>query len=130
MPLMSNVSSHMNAPLAAYQEFIDALVERRECVIAERFERSHPWPEGAALARFNSLLDSLTHEQRDGFAQLLRLAREGGIHDVLVVLSELQNLKGLRFSQGEVEWPHEPYGTEMFFDWVARKEGQEWPSGS
>lgn len=117
----------MRTGLAAYQAFVDALVARRECVLSRRVTDGQLWPEQSALAQFNELLISLTPEQRAGVASLLAKAREGGIHDTLVELSERSNLKGLRLSQGGVELPHEPYGTEIYFDWVARCAGEEWP---
>lgn len=117
----------MKSALAAYQTLVDALVARRECVLSRRVNEGRLWPEQADLAQFNQLVASLTPDQRAGVAALLAKAREGGIHDTLVELSERSNLEGLRLSQGGVELPHEPYGTEIYFDWVARCAGQEWP---
>ena len=117
----------MKSGLAAYQSVVDALVARRECVLSRRVGEGRLWPEQADLAQFNELVASLTPEQREGVATLLTKAREGGIHDTLVEFSERSNREGLRFSQGGVELPHEPYGTEIYFDWIARCAGEEWP---
>ena len=117
----------MKPGLAAYQALIDALVARRDCVLSRRVLGGQPWPDKADLAKFNDLVASLSPEQRLGVAALLMKAREGGIHDTLVELSERMNLEGLRLSQSGVELPHEPHGTEMFFDWVARCAGEKWP---
>jgi hypothetical protein len=117
----------MKTGLAAYQALVDALVARRECVLSRRVGAGQLWPEHSHLAQFNELLVALTPDQRAGVASLLAKAREGGMHDTLVELSERSNLQGLRLAQGGVELPHEPYGTEIYFDWVARCAGEEWP---
>jgi len=119
--------SLMKTGLAAYQALVDALVARRECVLSRRVSEGRLWPEQSDLAQFNELVASLTPDQRKGVSALLAKAREGGIHATLVELSERSNLEGLRLSQGGVELPHEPYGTEIFYDWVARCAGEEWP---
>jgi hypothetical protein len=118
----------MNRNLEKYQEIIDIMVERRPCVLAKRIAEENYWPEGAAHAKFNSILASLTPEQRSAVAELLQSARDGGMHDTLMVLSEKMNLEGLRFTANGEELPHEPYGTEIFFDWVARLNGEPWPN--
>ena len=117
----------MKSPVAEYHGLVDALVSRRQCIFAARVREGRSWPASSTLAEFNTLLDGLTQAQRQKIAELLQRARDGGIHDVLVELSERQNLKGLRFIQGDVELAMEPHGTEMYFDWAARIAGEAWP---
>jgi hypothetical protein len=116
--------------LAKYQSLVDALAERKECVIARRVSEGDPWPEQASHSKFNAFIATLTQEQRNLLAELLQSARSGGIHDALVVLSEKANLQNLKFVQGGEELPHEPYGTEIYYDWVARSAGDEWPKNA
>lgn len=116
--------------LAKYQALIDALAARKECVLARRVREVDSWPEQASNSKFNTLIATLTKEQRNLLAELLQSARNGGIHDALVVLSEKANLQNLKFVQGGEELPHEPYGTEIYYDWVARSAGDEWPKNA
>lgn len=117
----------MSQALSAYHDLVDAFVSRRECVLANRVASGTAWPSSSALAEFNSLIDQLGSEQRSLVSKLLTMAREGGIHDALVVLSERMNTRGLQLSEAGVELPFEPHGTEIYFDWVARCAGEEWP---
>lgn len=117
----------MNPALLAYHELIDALVSRRECIFASRFASEAAWPSSSAFAEFNALIAQLDPVQRGLVSKLLKLAREGGIHDSLVVLSERMETHGLRFAEAGVELPFEPHGTEIYFDWVSRCAGEEWP---
>jgi hypothetical protein len=122
----------MTAPsaLAKYQALIDTLVERNECVLARRVREGDLWPEQATNSKFNALVAPLSQEQRNQFAELLQSARNGGIHDVLVVLSEQMNLQNLKLVQGGEEIPNEPYGTEIYYDWAARSAGDDWPENA
>jgi hypothetical protein len=84
----------MNSPIDAYHDFVDALVARRECVLAKRVQTAWRWPAESSFAKFNSLVEGLSQAQRDLLAALLQEARDGGIHDVLAEVSERANLKG------------------------------------
>lgn len=117
----------MNQGLVAYHDLVDTLVARKDCVLAQRVLDGSAWPASSKLSQFNSLLAGLDPMQREQIAALLTMSREGGIHDALVVLSERMNLRGLRLVEGENQLPHEPHGTEIYFDWVARCSGEAWP---
>jgi len=58
---------------------------------------------------------------------MIQQARDGGIHDTLVYLSEQVDLDNLKLIKDDVELAVEPYGTTMYWDWIARSEGDEWP---
>jgi hypothetical protein len=118
----------MKSALDSYHEFVDELVARKSCVLANRVAEGATWPSSSELAEFNAFLGSLSMEQREQASRLLTKAREGGIHDSLVVLSERMNLKGLRLVENGVALPNEPHGTEIYFDWVARCAGEPWPN--
>jgi hypothetical protein len=117
----------MNSPIDAYHDFVDALVARRECVLAKRVQTAWRWPAESSFAKFNSLVEGLSQAQRDLLAALLQEARDGGIHDVLAEVSERANLKGFGLVQDGELLPMEPHGTEIYFDWVARCAGEAWP---
>jgi hypothetical protein len=115
----------MNA-LAIYKTFIDGLVKRREGVLAQ-WVRTKGWPDPPGNREINKLLSKLTPEEKEVVAKIVQQAREGGIHDTLVFVNDRVNLNGLRISENSVEMAIEPYGTELYFDWVARCAGDPWP---
>src|SRR5947209_7018065 len=116
----------MNARLAEYRTFIDALVRIRPCVLT-RWVRERGWPRSQENENFNRLLSELTPEQKETVVQMVQQARDGGIHDLLVYLTDEINLGGLRICRNGIELAIEPYGTEMYYDWRCRCEGEEWP---
>lgn len=113
----------MSTPLEKYQSIIDSLVEQRECSYSNRISINNPWPETSSNFKFNKFIETLSSDQKEKIAELLQLSRDSGIHDTLVILSEKMNLEGLRFTHNGEELPHELFGTEIYFDWVARAEG-------
>ena len=110
-----------------YEKIIDALVDRRESITAIQVRHGEQWRPTAEKSKFNHLIQSASPEQLAQFSELLQSERDSGFHDALVVLSELMNLENLRFSVNGEELPHEPYGTELYFDWIARVSGEPWP---
>jgi len=116
----------MNPQLAIYKTFIEGLVEQRTGVLGQ-WIRTKGWPDLPENRELNELLLRLTPNEKELIARIAQQARDGGIHDALVFLNERVNLKGLRITENGVEMAVEPYGTELFWDWVARCAGQEWP---
>lgn len=116
----------MNAHLKEYREFVDALVKKRVCVLAQ-WAKESGWPRSPENERFNQFLSELTLEQREVLAEMLQQARDGGIHDTLAYLNDEINLDGLRISRNGIELAVEPYRTEIYFDWMARVGGDDWP---
>ncbi|HZK80972.1 MAG TPA: DUF6547 family protein [Humisphaera sp.] len=116
----------MNPQLALWKTFVDGLVSKRIGVDGEWIRRKG-WPDLPENLEINKLLSGLTPEQKEVLATIAQRARDGGIHDALVFLNERMNLKGLRIVEGGVEMAVEPYGTELFWDWVARSNGSPWP---
>jgi carboxymethylenebutenolidase len=138
----------MSTPLDEYKPFVDGLVKIRPSVEA-RWVVEKGWPKieltdpmyrtlspAARKLRdeahqrnehINHFLAELTAEQREILADIVQEARDSGIHDTLVYINDSINLSGLRLSVNGIELAIEPYGTEMYFDWTARREGDEWP---
>jgi hypothetical protein len=117
----------MAAPLEDYKALIDALVRRRPSVLARWVTEGRGWPDLPENRAINEFLGSLTSSQKAIVAQLLQEARDSGMHDVLAYLNDEINLAGLRLVRNGQELPVEPYGTEMYYDWVSRREGDTWP---
>ncbi len=117
----------MATPLSEYKKLIDDLVQRRPSVTARAIKhqgRLHPSDRNEEV---NRLLAQLSSEQKEVVAQLIQQGRDGGIHDALAYLTDAINLEGHRLWRNGVELAVEPYGTEMYFDWLARLTGDDWP---
>ena len=113
--------------LDLYKRFIDALVELRPDVSAMWLSEKRPWPELPENKAINTFVSKLSNEQRAVLGHLLQHARDGGIHDTLAYLNDQINLDGLRLVINGTELPIEPFGTELYYDWTCRREGDPWP---
>lgn len=112
--------------LEKYREFVDGLVERRDGVLP-RWIREKGWPQLPENENINALLSRLKPDEREIVAQIAREARDGGIHDTLAYLQEQMDSKNLRLVMDGLELPVSPHDTEIFWDWVARANGDAWP---
>ncbi len=116
----------MNSSLAAYQEFIDGLTHIRRSVEADWIRRK-TWPKVRENQQVNKLISDLTPEQRSVMAEMIQSARDSGIHDFLASLNDEIRLRGLQLSRRNVILAIEPYGTELYWDWWSRCNGDPWP---
>lgn len=112
------------AGLDLYKELIDALVYRTGADALAAWVRKGSYPDVPGNEDVNALLGSLTNDQRQIIARMVHDARLGGFHDAIV---EMLCEGGYRLSKNGVELPHEPFGTESYFDYIARLAGQAWP---
>ncbi|MFD1130770.1 DUF6547 family protein [Paenibacillus sp. PDC88] len=109
-----------------YKEFIDDLVEIRECVLSE-WIKQNSWPNTNENEEINKVLSELSTEQKEVFALIAQSARESGIHDVLVYLTDQISIGGLEIYKNDIKLATEPFDSGMHYDWVSRKEGDIWP---
>ncbi|WP_282939597.1 DUF6547 family protein [Paenibacillus sp. RC67] len=109
-----------------YKAFIDDLVDLRPGVLPRRIMGSG-WPKTIETEKINKVLGELTKEQKEIFALITEIARDGGIHDVIMYLTDQMNLEGLELIRDGVRMAFEPFGFEMYYDWVCRREGNAWP---
>lgn len=119
--------SNTSTPLDDYKEFIEALVGIRPDVSARWVREKQAWPDLLENRAINAFVAKLTDAQREVLATLLQHARDGGIHDTLAYLNDEINLAGLRIVRKGRELPVEPFGTELYYDWTCRREGDPWP---
>ena len=117
----------MATPLEDYKAMIDDLVNRRPSVLARWVTEKRDWPDLPENRDINGFLETLTDSQRAVLADLLQQARDSGIHDVLAYLTDEITLRGLRLARNGQELAVEPFGSEMYYDWVCRREGDTWP---
>ena len=109
----------MDIQTKLYKKFIDDLVSQRDCILAKRVREKH--------RSCPKIIDLLSDEDREAIAKMLQNARDSGIHDILVYLNEQMTLNEMRIVIDGTELPVEPFDTEMFYDWVARRDGDTWP---
>jgi|SRR5262245_14466989 len=126
-PRKQNSGSEFSTPLDDYKAFIDALVGIRPDVCARWVRERRGWPDLPENKAINAFVAKLTDAQREVLATLLQHARDGGIHDTLAYLTDEINVEGLRIVRNGRELPVEPFGTEMYYDWTCRREGDPWP---
>lgn len=116
----------MEPAVKLYQEFIDCFAN---CSHVERigiWVRERGWPDLPENKPINDLLAKLSDEEKDVLVKMLQHERNGGIHDALVQINERVDLNELRIVEGGVEMAVEPYGNPMHFDYVCRREGDDW----
>ena len=107
-----------------YKKFIDELASMAGSVTAEKIRSSQKFFTGEVENdRYNEEIYSLTADQQAIIANLLDMSRSSGIHDMLVFL-ESGNYSLMKDGR---PLPHQPFGTQSFYDFVCRKEGDEWP---
>jgi hypothetical protein len=114
-------------PLDQYKMFIDGFVAIRPCVTSRWVREDREWPDLPTNQPINEFLSALTPAQKEVLASLLQEARDGGIHDALSYLTDEIHRSGLRIVIDGVELPVEPFDSEMYYDWVCRREGDDWP---
>jgi hypothetical protein len=112
--------------LELYKEFIDDLVELRPSVYP-RWITGNGWPKTAENEKINKVLSELTKEQKEVIALIAQSARDSGIHDVLVYLTDQINLEGFEIAKNGIKIATEPFDSGMHYDWVCRREGDSWP---
>jgi len=115
-------------PLAAYKELIDQLASETSHGVTERIVLE----KGAFLERsddavYNTLLKSLTIEEKGMLARLIHNERISAIHDVLALLTWWINARGLGFTFRGDAMPFDLSGMGLHGDYVGRLDGWNWP---
>jgi hypothetical protein len=115
----------MDAPLNLYKSLVDGLATLHKGVHRAWIERG--WPDVSDASSVRQLLAKLTPDEKKLLADLLESARDGGVHDTLVYLNDRMAINGLRFTQEGIELAHQPFDTELYYDWTSRRQGDNWP---
>ena len=116
----------MKAPLQLYKSIIDGLAQLYEGVY-RAWVTEKGWPKIPENTKVNKFIENLSNEDKEILVRILEEARSSGIHDTLVYFNERMSIEGLRFVEKGVEMAHEPFDTELYYDWVCRREGDSWP---
>lgn len=107
--------------LGSYKDFIDSVVSVSDSIPASWVERGE-YPATESNEYRNSVLATLTNEQKSELARIVQESKESGIHDLLTLISETSKI-----NYNGNSLPREPFGTELNFDYVARLNGEDWP---
>jgi hypothetical protein len=109
-----------------YKQFIDAIVDLKKSVVST-WVQGKGFPDTFENKKKNELLSSFSLEQKQFIANLINDAKKSGIHDVLFYLNEQQLNNNFKIVKNDIEFPIEPFGTSMHFDFIARLEKDDWP---
>ncbi|BBH20421.1 hypothetical protein Back11_17660 [Paenibacillus baekrokdamisoli] len=112
--------------LQNYKDFIDGLVDIRLSVLSN-WVLTKGWPKTEENSKINEFINGLSQDQKQILAHIIQQSRDGGIHDVLVFLTDEININGLKLIKNETEMAKEPFDSEMYYDWDCRREGDPWP---
>ena len=116
----------MSKSLQLYKNIVDELSQIHKGVYRS-WTTEKGWPQTPANQKINNFLNKLSIEDKETLADLLEEARDGGIHDTLVNLNDRMSIEGLLFVEDGVEMAHQPFDTELYYDWMCRRSGDEWP---
>jgi hypothetical protein len=115
-------------PADAYKAIIDQLVNETSHGLSERLVRgSGIYSKAPSEEAANAFVRSLTPEQRNLLADMLRHERTGAIHDVLAVLSWWLSCGGVGLTFHGQPMPFELSDMGLHGDYVGRLDGWQWP---
>lgn len=112
-------------PIEIYKTFIDGVVDLRPGVYPS-WILGDGWPKLPDNEKVNKVLSELSPEQKQVFAYISQASRDDGIHDVLVYLTDQINIEGVEILKDGIKMAVEPFDSGMHYDWVCRKEGDQW----
>ena len=114
----------------SYKAIVDQLAgeTRLYSALAKRAAENSPFDAESGHTVFNSLLSSLTAEQRALLSETLLQERRGAIHDALAVLSWWVDCRDLGLTVNGQPLVVDLSGTGLHGDFVGRCDGWEWPS--
>ena len=115
----------MSKDLELYKAFIDGLVNRKQSVTAQ-WVKEGSFPKTEDNKAKNELLASLSAEQREVLARILKDEHIAGMHTALAYLNEIMDLDGLELSQ-DGQAIKNNYFESFHFDFICRCEGDNWP---
>ncbi len=115
----------MSKDLELYKAFIDGLVKRKQSVTAQRVKEGS-FPKTEDNKAKNALLASLSPEQIEVLAQILKDEHIAGMHTALAYLNEMMDLDGLEVSQ-DGQTIKNDYFESLHYDFICRCEGDNWP---
>jgi hypothetical protein len=113
----------------AYKAIIDQLVDETSNGVSERLLReSGIYTKAQGESAANEFAQSLTEQQRELLATMLRQERVGAIHDVLTALTWWRACREVGWTFRGITMPFDLHGMGMHGDYIGRLDDLEWPS--
>ncbi len=112
--------------LELWKSFVDSFASIHDGVHQKWIVENGSYPKVGGNEKVNEFLSSLNVENREILAAMMVSARRGGVHDALVVLNDRMAIENAKYSENGVEMEFQPFGTSLYYDYVCRREGDEW----
>ena len=113
--------------LDLWKSFVDTFASLHDGVHHKWILENGAYPRVSENEKINEFLSSLSVENRGILASMMVDARRGGVHDALAVLNDRMAIENAKYSENGVEMEFQPFGTSLYYDYVCRREGDEWP---
>jgi len=118
----------MDESVDFYKKIVDGVVGLGNGVHGKWVLRKGAWPDTSERNKLiNKFLNKLDKNDKEVLAGMLESAHNSGVHDTLVFLYDRMMIDGLDLVEKGVSMAKDPFGTEIYFDYVARREGDPWP---
>ena len=112
--------------LDLWKSLVDSFASLDDGVHKKWIVENGTYPKVSGNEKINEFLSSLSIEHREVLAAMMVNARRGGVHDALVMLNDRMAIENAKYSENGVEMKFQPFGTSLYYDYVCRREGDEW----
>ncbi|HAY93610.1 MAG TPA: hypothetical protein DCY70_06880 [Shewanella sp.] len=106
--------------------FVDEFAQLHDGVFEKWVLQEGSYPNRQENSEINEFLTSLTVQQREILVKMLINARRGGIHDALVRLNDRMDCENGQYYENGIEMEFQPFGSTLYYDYVCRREGDNW----
>jgi hypothetical protein len=113
-------------PLELWKSFVESFARLHDGVHKAWVVERGQYPLNDDNAAANTLLASLTLEQRETLAEMLVRARRGGVHDALVILNDRMALNDGAYSENGIQMEFQPFDYTLYQDYVGQRDGYDW----
>ena len=121
----------LETPAATYKAIIDQLVkDTRLRGSADSVRESGIYSNAPSHQEFNGFISSLPVHQRELLSRMLREERDGAIHDVLADLTWWIDCRDVGWTVRGEPMPLDQSGMGLHGDFIGRRDGWDWPTGS
>lgn len=109
-----------------WKSFVDEFAQLHDGVFEKWVLHEGSYPNRQENSEINEFLKSLTVQQREILVKMLINARRGGIHDALVRLNDRMDCENGQYYENGIEMEFQPFGSTLYYDYVCRREGDNW----
>lgn len=109
-----------------WKSFVDEFAQLHDGVFEKWVLQEGSYPNRQENSEINEFLKSLTVQQREILVKMLINARRGGIHDALVRLNDRMDCENGQYYENGIEMEFQPFGSTLYYDYVCRREGDNW----